>query len=115
MVPQIAHVRRRRHDAPDAWTLELAMSSGAHFDYAPGQSTATFTNRRFPARAVFTGTLRRHRQTLDAIVGEGRLRAAVDVFDREPVLEYACHEGNEGMRGMLKAERLKEKEEAGSK
>lgn len=37
MVPQIAHVRRRRHDAPDAWTLELEMTSGAHFDYAPGQ------------------------------------------------------------------------------
>ena len=30
------------------------------------------------------------------------------------LFEYACHEGNEGMRGMLKAERLKEKEE-GSK
>jgi len=26
------------------------------------------------------------------------------------LFEYACHEGNEGMRGMLKAERLKEKE-----
>jgi NAD(P)H-flavin reductase len=37
MVPQIAHVRRRRHDAPDAWTLELEMADGAHFDYAPGQ------------------------------------------------------------------------------
>jgi NAD(P)H-flavin reductase len=37
MVPQIAHVRRRRHDAPDAWTLELEMASDAHFDYAPGQ------------------------------------------------------------------------------
>jgi hypothetical protein len=28
------------------------------------------------------------------------------------LFEYACHEGNEGMRGMLKAERLKEKEGA---
>jgi len=37
MAPQIAHVRRRRHDAPDAWTLELEMAGGAHFDYAPGQ------------------------------------------------------------------------------
>jgi NAD(P)H-flavin reductase len=37
MVPQIAHVRRRRHDAPDAWTLELEMAGGAVFPYAPGQ------------------------------------------------------------------------------
>ncbi|WP_246744845.1 FAD/NAD(P)-binding protein [Methylocystis sp. Sn-Cys] len=37
MVPQIAHVRRRRHDAPDAWTLELEMASGERFHYAPGQ------------------------------------------------------------------------------
>jgi NAD(P)H-flavin reductase len=37
MVPRIAHVRRRRHDAPDAWTLELDMADGAHVDYAPGQ------------------------------------------------------------------------------
>ncbi len=37
MVPQIAHVRRRRHDAPDAWTLELEMAGGAPFPYAPGQ------------------------------------------------------------------------------
>jgi NAD(P)H-flavin reductase len=37
MVPRIAHVRRRRHDAPDAWTLELEMADGAHLDYAPGQ------------------------------------------------------------------------------
>jgi NAD(P)H-flavin reductase len=37
MVPQIAHVRRRRHDAPDAWTLELDMADGARFLYAPGQ------------------------------------------------------------------------------
>jgi hypothetical protein len=28
------------------------------------------------------------------------------------LFEYACHEGNEGMRGMLKAERLAEKEAA---
>jgi NAD(P)H-flavin reductase len=37
MVPRIAHVRRRRHDAPDAWTLELEMASGEDFHYAPGQ------------------------------------------------------------------------------
>lgn len=37
MIPRIAHVRRRRHDAPDAWTLELEMANGGHFDYAPGQ------------------------------------------------------------------------------
>lgn len=37
MVPRIAHVRRRRHDAPDAWTLELEMADGAPFQYAPGQ------------------------------------------------------------------------------
>ena len=37
MVPQIAHVRRRRHDAPDAWTLELEMAGGERFAYAPGQ------------------------------------------------------------------------------
>jgi NAD(P)H-flavin reductase len=37
MVPRIAHVRRRRHDAPDAWTLELEMSDGAPLRYAPGQ------------------------------------------------------------------------------
>ncbi len=37
MVPEIAHVRRRRHDAPDAWTLELEMVDRGHFDYAPGQ------------------------------------------------------------------------------
>lgn len=37
MVPRIAHVRRRRHDAPDAWTLELEMADDAHFNYTPGQ------------------------------------------------------------------------------
>lgn len=37
MIPQIAHVRRRRHDAPDAWTLELEMAHGERFQYAPGQ------------------------------------------------------------------------------
>ncbi len=37
MAPQIATVRRRRHDAPDAWTLELEMANGAPFAYAPGQ------------------------------------------------------------------------------
>jgi len=33
---------------------------------------------------------------------------------KSELFEYACHEGNEGMRGMLKAERIREKEE-GSK
>jgi hypothetical protein len=28
---------------------------------------------------------------------------------KSELFEYACHEGNEGMRGMLKAERLQEK------
>jgi NAD(P)H-flavin reductase len=37
MAPRVAHVRRRRHDAPDAWTLELEMADGAPFNYAPGQ------------------------------------------------------------------------------
>jgi NAD(P)H-flavin reductase len=37
MIPRIAHVRRRRHDAPDAWTLELEMAHGERFRYAPGQ------------------------------------------------------------------------------
>jgi NAD(P)H-flavin reductase len=35
--PRIARVRRRRRDAPDAWTLELDMADGAFFDFAPGQ------------------------------------------------------------------------------
>ncbi len=37
MVPRLAHVRRRRHDAPDAWTLELKLADGGPFHYAPGQ------------------------------------------------------------------------------
>jgi NAD(P)H-flavin reductase len=37
MIPRIAHVRRRRHDSPDAWTLELEMAHGERFHYAPGQ------------------------------------------------------------------------------
>lgn len=37
MVPRVAHVRRRRRDAPDAWTLELDMADGGRFHYAPGQ------------------------------------------------------------------------------
>jgi NAD(P)H-flavin reductase len=37
MIPQIALVRRRRHDAPDAWTLELEMAHGERFRYEPGQ------------------------------------------------------------------------------
>ncbi len=37
VVPQVARVRRRRHDAPDAWTLDLEMESGEPFGYAPGQ------------------------------------------------------------------------------
>ena len=32
--------------------------------------------------------------------------------DNQPVVEYACHEGNEGMRGMLSAARAEERETA---
>ena len=34
--------------------------------------------------------------------------------DSQGVVEYACHEGNEGMRGMLSAARAEEREQAGS-
>jgi NAD(P)H-flavin reductase len=37
MVPRIAHVLRRHHDAPDAWTLELEMARGERLAYVPGQ------------------------------------------------------------------------------
>jgi NAD(P)H-flavin reductase len=37
MVPRVAHVRRRRRDAPDVWTLDLEFAGDAHFDCAPGQ------------------------------------------------------------------------------
>jgi len=37
MIPRIAHVRRRRHDAPQAWTLELQCADGAPAVFAPGQ------------------------------------------------------------------------------
>jgi hypothetical protein len=32
--------------------------------------------------------------------------------DEHPVFEYACHEGNEGLRGILSAARAAEKEQA---
>ena len=32
--------------------------------------------------------------------------------DAQPVFEYACHEGNEGMRGMLSAARVEERQAA---
>jgi hypothetical protein len=35
--------------------------------------------------------------------------------DKEPVFEYACHEGNEGLQGILKAARIAEKEAAQGK
>ncbi len=35
--------------------------------------------------------------------------------DKQPVFEYACHEGNEGIVGILKAARAAEKEAAGGK
>lgn len=35
--------------------------------------------------------------------------------DREPVFEYACHEGNEGLQGILKAARTAEREAATGK
>jgi hypothetical protein len=34
--------------------------------------------------------------------------------DTEPVVEYACHEGNEGMRGMLSAARMEDRKKAGA-
>ena len=38
------------------------------------------------------------------------LRHAADEGPQsQPLFEYACHEGNEGMRGMLKAAREAEK------
>lgn len=37
MVPQVAHVLRRRRDAPQAWTLELEMDDGRDCVFAPGQ------------------------------------------------------------------------------
>ncbi len=37
MIPRVAHVRGRRRDAPDVWTLELEMAHGARLAYAPGQ------------------------------------------------------------------------------
>jgi len=33
--------------------------------------------------------------------------------DEQPIFEYACHEGNEGLRGILSAARVAEKEQAG--
>jgi len=33
--------------------------------------------------------------------------------DEHPIFEYACHEGNEGLRGILSAARVAEKEQAG--
>jgi hypothetical protein len=35
--------------------------------------------------------------------------------DSEPIFEYACHEGNEGLRGILSAARAAEKAEAEKK
>jgi hypothetical protein len=35
--------------------------------------------------------------------------------ETQPVVEYACHEGNEGMRGMLSAARVEEREQAAAR
>jgi hypothetical protein len=35
--------------------------------------------------------------------------------EKQPVYEYACHEGNEGLQGILKAARTAEKEAAAGK
>ena len=37
MLPRIARVRRRRHDGPQVWTLELEMEGNAFSCFAPGQ------------------------------------------------------------------------------
>ncbi|MCC3244562.1 FAD/NAD(P)-binding protein [Methylocystis sp. WRRC1] len=37
MIPRVAHVLRRRRDAPQAWTLELEMEGGAPEIFSPGQ------------------------------------------------------------------------------
>jgi hypothetical protein len=42
--------------------------------------------------------------------------AAIDSAKTEgPILEYACHEGNYGMRNLLSAARAEEKKAAGNK
>ena len=38
---------------------------------------------------------------------------ALTMNDREPVLEYACHEGNYALRNMLSGERAMEREAGG--
>lgn len=37
MVPRIAHVRRRRRDGPDVWTLEIEPEGSGGAGFAPGQ------------------------------------------------------------------------------
>jgi NAD(P)H-flavin reductase len=37
MIPQIAHVRRRRRDGPDVWTLELELQQAPLPAFLPGQ------------------------------------------------------------------------------
>lgn len=36
-VPKLCYVRNRRHDAPDAWTLEIEFADRNPFHYTPGQ------------------------------------------------------------------------------
>ncbi len=36
-VPKLCYVRKRRHDAPDAWTLEIEFAESVPFSYTPGQ------------------------------------------------------------------------------
>jgi NAD(P)H-flavin reductase len=36
-VPRLCHVRERRQDGPDVWTLEIALADDGPFHFAPGQ------------------------------------------------------------------------------
>lgn len=36
-VPRLCYVRKRRQDAPDAWTLEIEIADSSSFNYKPGQ------------------------------------------------------------------------------
>ena len=70
---------KRSHDAlyrvfGDSWRITPRTSL---FDYAPGQSTNTFTNRRFPAEVVSAGTLPpAARRTAEAACRRLRIKAA---------------------------------------
>ena len=70
---------KRSHDTlyrvfGDSWRVTRRTSL---FDYAPGQSTSTFTNRRFPAQVVSAGTLPpAARRTAEAACRRLRIKAA---------------------------------------